>query len=244
MLKLCEVIALVTGRKTEAQKRITELHQLSQKPTLFAGSMKTYQPRDEADPETLPEEKQAIQLRVDTLLSELRKSMANLYDLVLTQDTGNTIAKSDVILKDGKVLAKDVPVTSLLYLEKQLDDLKKFYVTLPILDPTKIWTYDADSGCYRSVTVKTRTKQNKVPVVLYHATDKHPAQVTMVDENKIVGDYTSIEFSSALTAAKKASLLEKVSTLKDAVVLARERANQTNVEVKKIGEEVFQFLHE
>lgn len=243
MPKLCEIIALTTGRKTEALKKITELHQLTQKPALFSGTHKTYQPRDEKDTETLPEERQEIQLRVPEVIAQAEKTMSNLYDLIVTQDTGNQSAVSDIVLADGTAVVKNVPVTSLLYLEKQLDDLKKFYATLPTLDPAKPWQRDDANRCHRATTVKTRTKRNKIPIVLYDATDKHPAQTQLVEEDKIVGDYTSVELSGAITAAQKTKLLERVAALRDAVVLARERANQTPVEQRKAGEAIFKYLH-
>jgi hypothetical protein len=243
MPKLCEIIALVTGRKTEAQKRVTDLHQLTQKPALFAGQHKTYTPRDENDTETLPDERQEIQLRVGDVVAQAEKTLTNLYDLVLTQDTGNTKAVADVVTGDGKTIIKDVPVTTLLYLEKQLEDLKKFYATLPTLDPAKSWDHDAANRYYTSVTRKTRTKRNKIPIVLFPATEQHPAQTQLVEEDKIVGDYTTVETSGAITADQKAKLIERVATLKDAVVVARERANQTVVEQRKAGESLFGYLH-
>jgi type III secretory pathway component EscV len=242
-MKLCECIALTTGRKTDAQKKLTDLHQLTQKAGLFTGQHKTYQPRDENDRETLPEERQEIQLRVSDVVRQAEGTLGNLYDLIVTQDSGNQSAKSDIVLADGRVVLKDVPVTSLLYLEKQLEDLKKFYATLPTLDPAKSWVKDSDNRCHRSVTTKTRTKRNKIPVVLYHATTEHPAQTQLVEEDKIVGDYMTVEFSGAITPNEKATLLERVAALKDAVVLARERANQTVIDQKRAGDTLFKYLH-
>lgn len=244
MSKLCEIVALVTGKKTEANKRLTEVHQLTQKPGLFAGLLKTYQPRDENDTEVLPDERQKIQLLASDAVGDVRKVMSNLYDLVVTQDTGNTKAVADVQTADGKVVLKAVPITSLLYLEKQLEDLKKFYGTLPILDPAKVWVKDDANRCYKSTSVKTRTKRIKVPFKLAEATKEHPAQVQLVEEDKIVGDYTSQETSGAITADQRTKLLENISALKDAVVLAREKANQTSVEQVKAGDALFGYIHQ
>lgn len=243
MVKQCEIVALVTGRKTEAQKRLTDLHQLTQKPGLFTGLNKTYQPRDENDKETLPDERQEIQLRVTEVLADMEKSQANLYDLIVTQDTGNTKAFADITLADGKTIISGVPVSSLLYLEKQCDDLKKFYTTLPILDVAKQWQRDDSNRCYKSVTKKVRTKRKKAALELSPATDKHPAQAVLIEEDYIVGDYTTVETSGAITAAEKTQLLERLSTLKDAIVLAREKANQTTVDQRKAGEVIFKYLH-
>lgn len=243
MPKLCEIIALTTSRKPEAQRKLTDLHQLTQKPPLFGGLHKTYQPRDENDHETLPEERQQIQLRVAEVLKQAETALGNLYDLVVTQDAGNQKATADIVTADGRTVAKDVPVTTLLFLEKQLEDLKKFYATLPTLDPAKPWRADDGNSCYRTEVTKTRTKRIKMPIVLYAATDKHPAQTQLVEEDKIVGDYTTVEFSGAVPVAVRQALLDRIATLKDAVVVAREKANQTPVEQRKLGESLFKFLH-
>lgn len=243
MTKLCEIIALTTARKPEATRRLTDLHQQTQKAGLFSGLHKTYQPRDAADMETLPEERTEIQLRVADVVRDMEKVMTNLYDLVVTQDVGNQQAFSDLVV-NGKVLVAKVPVTTLLWLEKQLDDLKKFYSTLPVLDPAKSWRRDEGNRCYRTETVKTRTKRTKLPIVLYAATEHHPAQTQLIEEDKIVGDYTTVEFSGAITPHQRQTLLERLSLLKDAVVLARERANQTTVDQEKVGAKLFQYIHE
>lgn len=238
---LNQIIALVTGRKKEAERALTDLHQKTQKTALFNGLARTYQPRDADDTETLPPESQSIQLQTPDVLKSLATIMSNIYDLILTQDVGNTVARADVVV-DGLTILADVPVTTLLYLEKQLEDLKKFYDTIPTIDIAKTWTWDDGNNCYRTVSTKHRTKRKKVPLVLYQATKEHPAQVQVIEEDAIVGDWTTVETSGALSPAEKALLLGRVKLLKDAVVVARERANQTPVEPKQMGRAIFEFI--
>lgn len=243
MPKLCEIIALVTGRKTEAQKKLTELHHLTQKPDLFKGMTRVYSADDDADRETLPAEGKLVQLHSTEVLADLEKTLSNVYDLVSTQDTGNTSAKADIVTSDGITILTQVPVTTLLFLEKQLEDLKKFYSSMAVLDPTIEWTKDENSNLFKSTSVTNRSKRKKVALELSKATDKHPAQVQLIEEEYNVGKWTKTEMSSALTANQKKALLERVSKLKEAVVIAREKANQSDVKPVKAGETIFKYLH-
>jgi hypothetical protein len=243
MPKLHEIVALVTGRKTEAQKKLTELHRVTEKPDLFKGMTRVYRPDQDDDTEMLPPEGKLVQTNSTDVLLDLENTLVNVYDLVATQDAGNTTAKADVVTTDGVTILTQVPVTTLLYLEKQLDDLKKFYATMPVLDPALEWTRDENANIFKSVSVTNRAKRKKVPLELSKATDKHPAQVQLIEEEFNVGKWTKTEMSSALTAKQKKALLERVAKLKEAVVIAREKANENETKSVKAGEVIFKFLH-
>jgi hypothetical protein len=68
-----------------------------------------------------------------------------LWNLVFTQDTGNQSARADIVV-DGKVVLANVPVTSLLFLDKQVNDLETFVSKLPTPDPAEEWTHDPNTG--------------------------------------------------------------------------------------------------
>ena len=55
MTKLNQIVAVVNGKKSRAQKQLTEVYKKPQKPGLFEGISRTYQPSDE-EGETLPAE--------------------------------------------------------------------------------------------------------------------------------------------------------------------------------------------
>ena len=85
---------------------------------------------------------------------------------------------------DGSTLLRDVPVSYLLFLEKQLVDLHTFVKKLPVLDAAESWTIDPSADCWRTEAVRTmRTKKVPRNHVKAEATEKHPAQVEVYYED-------------------------------------------------------------
>src|SRR5262249_25544146 len=113
MPRLNQVNAIVTARKGEADKAVAELAKLAAKEQLFVGRERTYRPLDEVNGQKLPPESQKVQQRVDRLIEQARDKWTELWNLVLSQDTGNQKAKADILV-DGRVLLANVPVTTLL----------------------------------------------------------------------------------------------------------------------------------
>jgi hypothetical protein len=66
-------------------------------------------------------------------------------DLAATQDFANTEAKASVVV-DGQTILTDVPVPYLLFLEKQLQDVKTFVLSLPVLSIDKDWQRNLAKG--------------------------------------------------------------------------------------------------
>src|SRR5690606_21679245 len=116
---------------------LTETYKKLQKPTLFEGISRTYQPLDE-DGETQPAEKKNVQFKAHEAIAEARAALVDLFDVTATQDWANCEAKADVRVDNAKVL-EQVPVTYLLFLEKQLTDLGTFVGTIPTLDSGETW---------------------------------------------------------------------------------------------------------
>jgi hypothetical protein len=138
---------------------------------------------------------------------------------------------------------ENVPVTYLLFLEKQLIDLHAFASTLPVLDTSETWQWDANVDCYSTEpTFSNRTKKVPRSHVLYEATEQHPAQVEMYHEDIAVGQWKTMKFSGAISAQEKNQVIVRIRQLQDAVKFAREEANGRNVEDVKIGNKVFDFV--
>ena len=77
-----------------------------------------------------------------------------------------------------------------------------------------------------------------------HPGDKnHPAQVEKVTENKIIGEYVKTGWSSMITPARKAKLLDRLEGLIRAFKEARMRANNQEVVRNDIGQIIFDYLH-
>lgn len=240
-LKLNQVIALEKGVKSTAESALTQAYHQLQKPQLLAGQERSYQPKDD-EGDTYPPEPVKLQLRVPEVLDSVAQSLTRLFNVTATKDAANQVAVADIVV-DGVVVVKDVPVTTLLTLEKKLVDLVTFVSKLPVLDPADTWVFDDTANAWKSSTVRT-TKSKKIPRnhVKAEATDKHPAQVEMFTEDVIVGAWSTTKLSGALSAADHRSLLNRVQALQAAVKVAREQANMTEAPDKQIGEAIFNYL--
>lgn len=239
--KLTVILGLLKGAKSRAHVNVSALHQQSQKPALYAGQIRTYEPRDD-DGERRPAESQVVQLKATEVLNELAAQLTRLFDLAATRDVGNTLAHADVVV-DGVTLARDVPATFLLFLEKQLNDWRTIITKLPTLATDQSWTLDPTTGLHRTEPVKSAsTKKVLRNHQLSPATEKHPAQVKTYEEDVPVGDWTTIRLSGALPVPVQRELVERLDKLMDAVKSAREQANLVEVDDVKYGEALFGYL--
>jgi hypothetical protein len=241
MAKLCQITALLTGKKTAVEKAITAIYHKLQKPALFCGLTKRYTPKDE-EGEKFPDERQNVQVKSKEALQEVRSAMVQLLDLTATQDVSNCVAKADVKI-DGKVILPEMPPTSLLFLEKQLVNLLNILDKMPVLDPQENWTYSTDAGCYVSEKTTTlKTKKTPRAQVLYEATKEHPAQVQQYFEDVVVGSWDTLKLSGALAADERTAIVSRIEKLRDAVKVAREEANSAEAKDKKVGDAIFDYV--
>lgn len=228
MTKLNQIIAIEKNVKSQALADLTAAYQKLQKGSLLAGISRVYSPKDE-DGEVLPPEFTKVQVVVADTLRQTAKVWAEMYNVVGTKDDANQQAVSDVVV-DGKTILSAVPVTFLLFLEKELVGLHTLVKSLPILDPSEDWTWDEKQGVYVNQPTTT-TRSKKVPKVLEKApaTDKHPAQVDVYTEDVTIGTWKTIKFSGAMPATDVAKLVARVEKLQRAVKFARESANSLDV---------------
>ncbi|WP_067461187.1 DUF7873 family protein [Actinomadura macra] len=241
MAKLNQIIAVEKGAKSRAQRELTDIHHRVQKTPLLSGISRTYQPLDD-EGEVLPPESTRVQVKAEETLAEAAGSLTRLFDVVATKDWANCDARADVVV-DGQTILAQVPVSYLLFLEKQLTDLHTFVDKLPVLDAAESWTFDESADVWRTEPVKTmRTKKIPRAHVLYEATTEHPAQVETYTEDVIVGTWTKVAFSGSLPARRVNELRERVAKLQAAVKYAREEANGVEVTDKKVGDAVFAYL--
>lgn len=241
MAKLNQIVAVVNGKKTQTQKAITEVYKKLQKAALFEGISRSYTPSDD-DGETQPAEKKNVQYKSRDAMAEVQAALIDLFDVTATQDWGNCQAKADVVV-DGTTILEQVPVTYLLFLEKQLTDIHTFVQQIPVLDSAENWSWDENSDCYATEpSISNRTKKVPRSHILYEATEKHPAQVEMYHEDVKVGEWKTIKFSSALAAQEKNEIVHRVRKLQEAIKFAREEGNSMEVDNVKIGNKVFDFV--
>jgi hypothetical protein len=241
MPKLNQIVAVVAGKKTRVEKEFGDLYKTLQKHDLFSGISRQYQPVDEGG-EELPSERKAAQKSAKQILDQARTTLIDMMDAVATQEYGNQKATADVKV-DGVVVLPQVPVTVLLYLQKQLDDLHTFVGSIPTLDPAEVWTYNAADGTFVTEEIRTvRTKKVQKPIVLYDATDKHPAQTQLITEDITAGHWRTRKTATTMAAMERQNILDRIVKLQDAVKIAREEANSIAVDNIDVGGPLFTYI--
>lgn len=240
-MKLCQIVAVEKGVKNKSHAGITAAYQTMQKPALLQGISRTYRPKEE-EGETFPSEQTRVQVSAKQLLDDVRELMVELFDVTATKDFANCDARADVTVGDV-VIAKNVPVTYLLFLEKKLVDIHTFVSKLPTLDPSETWKWDPHADCFAAEPFETH-KTKKLPKVITKApaTDKHPAQVEVFQEDVVVGYWKTVKFSGAMPAEDAKKLLGRVEALQRAVKFSREEANSKQIETVKLGDKIFSYL--
>jgi hypothetical protein len=242
MTKLNQIIAVEKGIKSRVYGEITALNKIVQKPNLFNGFNKTYAKKDE-DGEDLPAERMRVQHSVGDVLRTVERISTELMDVTARKDWTNTGAKATVTVA-GKPILTDVPVTYLLFLEKQLTDFHTLVGNLPVLDEGETWMKDVNSGLYKSEQTSThRTKKVAKVVVLLQPTEHHPGQAQVMQEDVIAGFWNQVKHSGAMPKLEKQALVERVEALLKAIKEAREEANgQTEIAPPNVGGAIFNYL--
>ena len=241
MAKLNQIIAIEKGVKSQTLRELTDAHHQLQKPSLLSGIARTYRPIDD-EGEQYPPESTRVQVKAEEIIERTVQILTKLFDVTATKDWANGTALADVTVEGNKIL-EQVPVTYLLFVEKQLTDLYTFISKLPILDASETWIFDSSADAWATEPIQT-TKTKKIPRnhVKAEATEQHPAQVEVYYEDVIVGYWRTVKFSGALPATRVSELLERVRKLQEAVKFAREEANSIEVEDQTVGDKIFGYL--
>jgi len=240
-MKLNQVIAIEKGVKSRVYSEISETHKLCQKPELFAGFSKVYEPLN-SEGEKLPPEFKKVQFKVGDILKSTAKSMTELFDITAAKDWGNMRAVADVKVGDT-VMISQAPVTYLLFLEKQLTDIKTFVDKLPELDEASDWERDPVSGAYKTPTVEThRTKKDVRVIEKFKPTVEHPGQADIIQVDVLAGYWKKTDMSGAIAKTAKLEIAERVEALIKAVKFAREEANGVDAVRGDVGEKIFNYI--
>lgn len=244
MPQLNQIIAVEKGEKSRAFEAFAQIDRRLSRAEPLTGIARTYTPRDD-DGEQLPPESKRVQYTAAEGLTEAAEALARLFNITATKEWANTTATADIVV-DGTTLLSNVPVTYMLFLERQLVDIRTFVGRLPTLTPGVKWEWDETQSAYASGAVST-FKTKKVPRnhVLWEPPDpsyKQVAQVETYHEDVVVGDWRKIDYSGALPRDRVREISGRVDALLRAVKYAREQANSVEVDNVSIGEQVFDYL--
>lgn len=240
MPRLNQIIAIANTSKSDCTKAVTEIYHDLQKPDLFTGFERKYQPLDD-EGEVLPPEKKIIQKNVINQLEVAKGKLIGMFDVIATQEYGNCEARADIKVGDT-VVAPKVPVSYLLFLEKQMDNIATLVAKCPTLPVDVAWNKSSTNNVYiADPVVTTRTKKIPKAFVRAAATDKHPAQVDVFNEDVVVGKWTKTDVSTAIPTSDRDKLLERITALKNAIKMAREEANSMEVKAVQIGKAITDY---
>lgn len=238
-LKLNQIIAIGKGVKGDAEKAFTQAYKDAQTYPRLSGLVRTYKPTDD-EGDKLPSEGTRLQLRADEIIHDVSTALTRWFDVELTNAVGNQNARADVVLP-GLALS-NLPVSFLLSMEKKLVDLHTFVLKLPVLPADEEWEWSEAHNAYTTSAETTRSKKVPRNHVKAEATEKHQAQVEVFTEDVIVGRWTTTKLSGALPQTRVNQLLARVTALQEAVKIARETANSTEVDDQHVGVRIFDYL--
>jgi hypothetical protein len=239
--KLNQVLAIEKGAKGRAESTIKVSYQQCGHTDRFTGMSRTYTPF-QADDLEYPAETKNVQFRVGDVLEEARKIMSDLWDVTATKDFANCNAKADIVV-DGETLVTGVPATYLLFMEKQILNLRALVAKLPILDEAVQWTWDENSHLFRSQVQKNhKTKKVQRAITLVQQDEHHPGQAQLITEDVAVGTYETVQLSGAIPVKQKKAIFDRLEKLARAVKQARERANMVEAPDLNPSAKLFQFI--
>lgn len=245
---LHELIAVEGNLKGQSHKtRLELLGTLKNKTHLFEGKRTTFTSNEEGKTQQV-EKATTVQTTVAGELHWISPIIAKWIDAGLEIDEANTRARGNIIIEDEpKPILENVPTTFLLQLEHRLAEFKELLEAVATLDPSKGFkpSQEDGPGMYRATDIqKTRTAKKFVPLILYAATDKHPAQVKEGFEDKPTGEILEQEWSALVTPATKADMLGRVDKLLRAVKRARSVANRADYDERneQAGKKIFDYI--
>ena len=242
-MKQHQLVATEPVKNGAYGKIVGETNRVFNGADLFRGVEKVYVPKTEGgDP--LPSDSKKLVTTVKQRLAWTEKVVVALLDFEATRDRTNLKAVADLVV-DGVTLAKDVPVFSLLSLEKRLKEIRQYYDEIPTLDMSVEWdkTAGTDDQFRHGPVDSFRYVKQTSGVVLYPATKEHPAQVKEVTNDVLVGTWQTTVFSGEAHPGDKAAFLGRIDKLIEAVRKAKMAANEVEVEELKVGQAIFDFIH-
>jgi len=142
MTKLHEILAVESSLEKAATNLTAESIRTFSKDNLFSGEVKTLTMFREDEQNQNTTEVRKLETTVMENLEYLVKPVSDWLDVVLQKDATNQLAKADIVLSNGTVVAKDVPATFLLGLESKLNKLREMYLQIPTLEPGIEWCND------------------------------------------------------------------------------------------------------
>jgi len=242
--QLHQILAVENEKKSTAAAMLAEgIKTFKDKQSHFDGETRKYIKQVD-DSDDLPNEHKEVVTDVTTRLEYTLGFMGDALDVILSKEETNASGTALAELKVEDTNFGTFSATSLLQIESQLKNLRVFYNHIPTLDPVKKWKKNSQNGLYETRTeVSYRTAKRPKVIVLHPATDKHPAQTQLINEDIQVGMWEKSYSSGRITPLQKSKVLGNIDKLINAVKRARSIANNAEVIPVKVSKKFFEFIN-
>ena len=239
--KLHEILAVEPDLRSDSTRVLKEVVGLFRDaPERLFATFRSYFPLVD-DGETFADESSELTSTVSDELALVADAWGRYVDATLTKEATNQTANAILEFDDIDV---KLPATALLNLESRLQELRTVYSAIPTLDPKESWTFDEAEGFFASA-LRTTYKTAKVhkTLVAQPATEEHPAQVHIYQEDDRVGHWENKIFSGMLTKEDKRKKLARIDNLLRAVKKARQRANDIETDEVDLAESIVAYIN-
>lgn len=246
MGKLHELLAVEASLEGACGKIIQETTKVFKDGTLFQGALKKlemFAEEDKASDEITGRLERST--TVGEKLEYMRESVENYFDCVFQKDNANQMARADITV-DGVEIAKNIPATYLLAMEKRLKQLRPIFDEMPTLPQGTKWELSPDEGegVYRASepVISFKTRKTRKSMIVAPADKNHKAQVEVWDDVENCGKYIQTHTSGAVTPADKSHYLKRFDKLLRAIKQARQRANCVEIKSDKVAHDLIEFI--
>lgn len=248
-MRLHELLSIEKNKLTQWSTLVQDTLAKFGKEHFFKGFIKSLKmikesPENEAIEKSGTETKDVVTTVGDTL-SYLFEHWADYEDVQFRKNVSNQKAVASIQI--GEKVIDKIPVDELMGLESRIARIRDIFQNIPTLDASREWrksTVRDGVWITANADVTTKTEKVIVPVVLYEATKDFAAQVEKISRDEVVGTYTTVLFSGAITSLQKSQLLKRIDDLIGEVKKARMRANSVQVEMVSIGQDIAKYLLE
>jgi hypothetical protein len=244
--QLHALLAVENDRKTRGNKILEEaVTTFTKKQDHFDGVRKSYVAREEGGIEP-PMETKEIVTTVAAKVNYAKDAIIRGIDAQVSKEETNNGGEAKAMLSVDGTEIGELSATSLLALESWAIKVRSMYDAIPTLDPARVWNVDTNNNntFITNEEIKQRTGKRNHPIVMYEATEKHPAQVQMGTEDIVLGEVKTIYSSGKITPADKSKLLNRIDMIIDRIKKAKSKANQAEVVKRPVGAKLFDFINE
>lgn len=245
--QLHKLLAVETDLKNVSAKIKNEtITTFNKRDDHFEGFSKTFTALN-ADHEHLnTTENKEVSTTVADKLKYAQDAILKSINATVSKEETNSSGSAKAMLTVGDVSFGELSATSLLFLEKEISQIRKVYSAIPTLDPSKKWERDemTEKAIFESPVVKTfRTSKEEDYRTVAPATKEHPAQVVKVTKDVTIGSYETTFKSGKITPLAKSKMLAKLDNLLLAIKSARSVANQAEVVKADVGNKILDYIN-